>query len=139
MGCRRCDVSGRDESRGNNLSVELRNWRGKDLEALAKLTMAKRLEAAAILLQNEIKQDISEPSNKGATPSAPGEPPHKDTGRLRASISREINAEELIARVGSNLAYAKFLELGTVKMAARPFLRKAFWEHMDKLKRILEG
>jgi HK97 gp10 family phage protein len=116
--------------------MELRNWRGEDLKKLVKFTAAQRMEVAAILLKNAIKEDLSEPFPPA---SEPGEPAHKRTGRYRASISHEVDKEALTARVGSNLLYAKFLELGTVNMAARPVLRKNFNEHFDKLRAIMRG
>lgn len=51
--------------------------------------------------------------------SAPGQAPASDTGALIASIMHEKDAP-LTASVGSRLAYAVYLEFGTVKMAPRP-------------------
>lgn len=50
-----------------------------------------------------------------------------DTGRLRASIAQEIGGDDdgLVARVGTNVEYAPYLEFGTSRMSARPFLRPA--------------
>lgn len=59
--------------------------------------------------------------------SAPGQPPAADTGLLRASINRELSADGrgLVGRVGTSVKYGRYLELGTTKMRARPFLRPA--------------
>lgn len=50
-----------------------------------------------------------------------------DTGRLRASITwaMESDARGLLAIVGTNVVYAPFVEFGTSRMAAQPFLRPA--------------
>lgn len=50
-----------------------------------------------------------------------------DTGRLRASITWEMGADSLglLAMVGSDVEYAPFVELGTSRMRAQPFLRPA--------------
>lgn len=50
-----------------------------------------------------------------------------DTGRLRSSITHEMlsGGGSLIGRVGSNVEYAAYVELGTSRMAARPYLRPA--------------
>lgn len=50
-----------------------------------------------------------------------------DTGRLRASITHEVGKEgnELVGRIGTNVEYAPYVELGTRYMAARSFLRQA--------------
>jgi hypothetical protein len=62
--------------------------------------------------------------------SAPGQPPAVDTGRLRASITHQVGGPvynsqvgiALYVRVGTGVAYARYLEFGTSRMAARPFL-----------------
>lgn len=50
-----------------------------------------------------------------------------DTGRLRASISHEIQTDShgLIGVVGSNVEYASFVEFGTSRSRAQPYLRPA--------------
>src|SRR4051812_44450187 len=47
------------------------------------------------------------------THSAPGEPPKKQTGRLRASVTYEMDEATMKARIGTNVKYGKHLELGT--------------------------
>lgn len=70
----------------------------------------------------------------GAVRSKPGEPPRKQTGRLRASVTREIDEGDLTARVGTNVRYGKALELGSRKgLAPRPWLRRALAECQDKI------
>jgi HK97 gp10 family phage protein len=50
-----------------------------------------------------------------------------DTGRLRSSITWEIVVEGtwIVGRCGTNVHYAVYLEMGTRRMRARPFLRPA--------------
>jgi HK97 gp10 family phage protein len=50
-----------------------------------------------------------------------------DTGRLRNSITWELrtDARGLYAAVGTNVEYAPYVEFGTSKMSAQPFLRPA--------------
>lgn len=51
-----------------------------------------------------------------------------DTGRLRASIWNDVERKGMttfVLSVGTNVEYAKFVEFGTSKMAAQPFLRPA--------------
>src|SRR5689334_22411662 len=63
-------------------------------------------------------------------PSSPGNPPAVRTGQLRDSITYGRVAALLWAVYAgdSKAYYAPFLEYGTRKMAARPFMRPAaFW------------
>lgn len=63
--------------------------------------------------------------------SAPGQPPMSDTGALARSV--KINTEPRAVIVGSQLAYAAYLEYGTRKMAPRPLWVPA----SEKLRAIL--
>lgn len=53
--------------------------------------------------------------------------PNVRTGRLRASITWRVGEddESVFADVGSNVEYAVYVEMGTSRMTARPFLRPA--------------
>lgn len=124
-------------------------------------TVGQRVHAAAIHLQGVIRQMISTPSRtvgqreitrgknkgkmkqvlgrRGSNRSKPDEPPHKDFGTLRRSIAVDFDAANLRARVGSNLPVSRFLELGTRRLAARPFLRKALVEQQAKIEQIIRG
>jgi HK97 gp10 family phage protein len=63
---------------------------------------------------------------KTAQRSAPGEPPKSDTGHLVANIDATIDADGGGATVGTNVDYGLWLEVGTSKMAARPWLMPSF-------------
>lgn len=60
-----------------------------------------------------------------------------DTGNLRASISNTVGDME--GEVGSNVEYANFVELGTKKMSAQPFLHPAFEANKDKIIREIRN
>lgn len=96
------------------------------------LTSHDRSVLAAIgnLVSNIIKRKLSQPGSGATygnhTASSPGEPPAVDTGRLRNSIDHAIGADHV--DVGSSVAYAPYLEYGTSRMAARPFMRPAIAE-----------
>lgn len=75
----------------------------------------------------------------GANPSKPGEFPHKQFGVLRRSIAQDYAPETVTARVGTPLSYGKYLELGSKKMAARPYLRRTLAEEQQKIEEIILG
>lgn len=58
-----------------------------------------------------------------------------DTGRLRGSIQSQFSESMggVQADIGTNVEYANFIEYGTRKMAARPFLNPAFDEETQGL------
>lgn len=79
----------------------------------------------------EIEREAKLSMKGGGTPhvpSKPGEPPHVDTGRLRASISTitDVGSEQVVTRVGTNVRSGRELELGTSRIKPRPWLRPAF-------------
>ena len=57
-----------------------------------------------------------------------------DTGRLRNSISYTVDGEA--AYIGTNVEYAPYLELGTKKIAAHHYLKRAATEHKDEYKNL---
>jgi HK97 gp10 family phage protein len=65
-----------------------------------------------------------------------GDAPNNDTGRLIQSIKFEV--EEDAAYVGSNLKYAAWLEFGTEKMAARPWLAPALQNASEKVAQFMQ-
>lgn len=62
-----------------------------------------------------------------------------DTGRLRNSITHQIQSSEKAVYIGSNVEYAPYVELGTHEHEAQPFLRPAASEHGDQYRRIIES
>lgn len=73
--------------------------------------------------------------------SAPGQAPATDTGLLSASIDTEFEQtkKKFSAVIGTALEYGLFLELGTSKMAARPWLLKAFAKTRSNLEKVLKA
>ena len=56
------------------------------------------------------------------------------SGQLARRVTVEIAPNGLTATVGTNLTYGTFLELGTRRMAARPWLRPAFLILLSRLR-----
>jgi len=112
-------------------------WYGDKFRKEIETKCLQNMETACLFLEGQIKKDISQ----GQPPSKPGEPPHVLWGTLRRSITHEVekSREGVIGRVGSNEEYALFLEVGTSKMAARPFLRPGLAKNRRQIAQILMG
>lgn len=106
-------------------------------EALGRLQRA--LLAGGVWLAFQIKKSINRGNRDGSDPSKPGEPPKKQTARLFKSITQgvETTPNALIVRVGTNVKYGRFLELGTSKMSPRPFLRPALQRHAAQFPEVV--
>jgi HK97 gp10 family phage protein len=70
--------------------------------------------------------------------SHPGEPPNTDTGRLAQSIKFDFKNGGTIGRVGTNLAYGRYLEFGTRRISARPWLSAAVTEASKEIGQIFK-
>jgi HK97 gp10 family phage protein len=108
---------------------------------------SKVTEGAADVMANEMKQSILTGAKSGGQyfsngkrhqSSAPGQSPANNTGALVRSIKVKKNERE--ATISIEKDYAIFLEFGTSKMRARPFIIPAFLKtkkwFSDKLKAI---
>ena len=62
-----------------------------------------------------------------------------DTGRLRDSITHMVDGGEKSVCIGTNVEYGPFVELGTSKRVAKPFLRPAANDHMEQYRSILKS
>lgn len=61
-----------------------------------------------------------------------------DTGRLRNSISHAVDEDEKTVYIGTNVEYAPYVEMGTSKTKAQPYLKPAATNHNDEYKAIIE-
>lgn len=106
-------------------SVNSFRFNQAELEHLLKSPsggVGRDLVRRAIRVEAQAKINASSPP-----PSQPGHGPAVRTGRLRSSITWRLGEDSLsiYADIGSAVFYAPFLEQGTSRMAARPFLRPA--------------
>lgn len=61
------------------------------------------------------------------TASAPGQYPASDTGRLANNVDFQLpQPGRMQGIVGTNIVYGRYLEFGTSRMAARPWLLPSF-------------
>jgi HK97 gp10 family phage protein len=98
------------------------------------------LEAGIRVLETEVKVLLQTPGSgelytHGSVThqaSAPGQPPAIDTGNLINSIRVE-DVTPTEATLGVGAEYGEYLEFGTSRMAARPFLRPAMDENENEI------
>lgn len=114
------------------------------LEGGVSAGMGKVVFAGALTLSGIVKRSMNSGSHSGRTyrrgkkihiASAPGEAPAIDYGNLVNSISAQLlsTGQQAVAEVSTNSEAGPMLELGTAKMAARPFFRPAVDEHEDEI------
>lgn len=108
-------------------------------------TLAKALLDGAFVLEGEIKVSMQQTSKGGNTyergakthtSSAPGSPPAVDYGFLINSVQSAQDGNDAIVFTDDEAALP--LELGTAKVAARPFMRPAAAKHQAKVIKAIE-
>ncbi len=100
----------------------LRRLQGGDVDRV--IGQALFVGGNRIQVEAQISITAGAVSGKNHTPSLPGEAPTQDTGVLGNNIET-VQKEPLLVEVSSNAPYAADLELGTSKMAARPYMAPA--------------
>lgn len=94
-------------------------WYGKEVLSNMELATKAGLTAAAMVVQGQ------------AVLLCP-----VDTGRLRQSINYRVSNTE--AAIGTNVEYAPYVEFGTKRMKAQPFLRPALDDVKDEVRDIFK-
>lgn len=61
-----------------------------------------------------------------------------DTGNLRGSITHEVDAGDNAVYIGTNVEYAPYVELGTSRQRAQPFLVPAASGHGAQYRQVLK-
>lgn len=135
-----------EESRGAALRAKekvLRNMAVKGIRGASALRTA--LRASVIVKARGLRAQAALGKAEGllsrAGGSRPGDYPRRRTGHLRKLIDSELGEDGRgqFVRVGTNVPYGKYLELGTYKMRARPWMKLTNRETMAELRRILGG
>lgn len=111
-------------------------WNGDEARRRIDQKLVQLVTAMSIEVKNHAKRLLSVPGTgrvkgkkKGpVTHAASGEPPRKQTGRLRASVANEVDASSKTARVGTNVDYGRILELTN-----HPWLRRSLAESQGKI------
>lgn len=97
---------------------KVKNYSDQFLKTLQK-DVRTEITRIVLTVERNAKESMRG-GGKPHVPSRPGEPPRVDMGRLRSSITHEIVG--MVGRVGTNVKYGRYLELGTSKMLPRPWL-----------------
>lgn len=112
-------------------------WDDRKLVAATRKAAQKTMFNLAEEYCNEVRHLIRKPYPPA---SEPGEPPRQRTGNLYESIGHESRKGDIDRRAGPSGEIgpiARWLELGTARMPARPYLRPALFRIAQKSKRIM--
>ena len=66
--------------------------------------------------------------------SSSGEYPASDTGFLANNIVTKVATDGLSGKITSRANYSAFLEFGTIKMGARPFMQPSLEQNRPKIR-----
>jgi HK97 gp10 family phage protein len=108
----------------------------------ARASIGTALAGSVVTLDSYAKQKIQGGGRGGRVyrrrsvarqSSAPGEFPKSDSGQLVGSLFFKISSDKLRAFFGTKLAYGRYLEFGTSRMQARPWLRPTFKANREKI------
>lgn len=107
----------------------------QSLPAQSRAGLGRALAVSVVEMDGYAKERLQGGARSGRTyrrrsvthrASAPGEFPKTDTGQLVASLFFRVAGDKLSAVFGTALGYGRYLEYGTSRMAARPWLRPTF-------------
>lgn len=110
--------------------VTLKSYR-KEREKEILNGLVESLEKIGALVERQAKINVSK---------SPPEHPRVQTGRLRASIIHQVEkSDNPYVEIGTNVYYSKFLEFGTSRMPAYPWLYPAIESNKGNIKALLKG
>ena len=113
------------------MNVIIKSYRTQ-IEKGIKSDLEKGMERVGLIVERQAKINVTK---------SPPEHPQVQTGRLRSSIIHQINkvGNEIIAEIGTNVLYGKYLELGTINHSPYPWLFPAVEMNRNKIADILQG
>jgi HK97 gp10 family phage protein len=108
------------------MKVEITDNSGAFLDNLETKAEAA-LTAAGMFLMTESMLELG------------SDPRRIDTGNLLLSIHNEVDMGDKTVTVGTNEEYAIYVHEGTRRMVANRFIRNAFQNNADKIKRYIKS
>jgi hypothetical protein len=134
-------------------------WEQTKVKTASELVVMRNMTRAAIFVEGVIIRSLSvgQPVKRlksgrlvGLGPSSPGQPPHVLMGGLRRSVTHKVFKAfgNIVALVGSNMKYARRLELGFIgsdskgrmyNQGPRPYLRPAVRNNRSAIMRFVMG
>lgn len=111
-----------------NRLARMRNAPAGQIARLYRDGEKVRKEAANSIIAGSI-------SGPGHIPSAPGEPPNRDTSNLDKSIDVRVDRQRGRVDVIASAPYSAALEFGTSTIEERPFMRPALRKHRNAIVR----
>ena len=111
-------------------NVTVKSYR-KEREAEIINGLQSAMEKVGAIVERDAKINVSK---------SPPEHPQVQTGRLRSSIIHQVTGggNEITTEIGTNVAYSKHLEFGTVNHPPYPFLFPAVESNRDKIIELLK-
>jgi HK97 gp10 family phage protein len=110
-----------------SMDIEINDNTDK-IKEIAQQQLAVALEAVGLQAEGDVKRTMARYSPK----------PIVDTGRLMNSITHSVDESDNTAVVGTNVEYAPYVEYGTSKTKAKPFLKPTIQENLPQYKEIFE-
>ena len=107
------------------------------LVARFNLTQKRKMQRCAHHVWLTARQLVNRPNPTGLKPSRPGEPPKKVSGVGQASIMKESTDRTFRIVVAKRGFYMYLLNRGTMRVAARPWMKKAIERSKKKLHEII--
>lgn len=128
------------------------NWHGEEAMDDVRLVVWKSVQKAVVFLWEKVQEALDVPNTgvrvkrlfrRGSytvypDPSKPGEPPRKRTGYGQRNVLYSLDQREGTGRVGvsANAEYMAYLEVGTRRVAARPWLMATAQAVLPQLRAI---
>lgn len=105
------------------MSIEFKDNSKNVLEQMSK-NKNKALEMIGLKWQGAVTQEITQMKAV-------------DTGRLRSSMTYQVDSRNDQVVVGTNVEYAPYVNYGTSRMPARPFMENSVLNHKSDYQEIV--